>query len=145
MTTNTNGNINQTQELLFNEAPASWNTRYISPEGFECQLTLRAESGSELLEKVNGAISHLLNNDCTTYSYTRGGYRGKSCNSELKQTTSDSSAGNGQSNNPIWCSIHECEMKHWEKDGRVWYSHQAKGASAADIISGLTDSGFPIM
>ncbi len=21
------------------EAPASWNTRYISPEGFECQLT----------------------------------------------------------------------------------------------------------
>ena len=61
MTTNTNGKTNQTQELLFNEAPASWNTKYVSPEGFECQLTLRAESGSELLEKVNGAISHLLN------------------------------------------------------------------------------------
>ena len=62
--------------------------------------------------------------------------------SRLPQITS---AGNGQSNNPVWCSIHEYEMKHWEKDGRVWYSHQVKGASAADIITGLTDSGFPIM
>jgi hypothetical protein len=62
------------------EAPASWNTKYISPEGFECQLTLRAESGSDLLEKVNGAIFYLLNNDCIHYTYNRGRYRGPANN-----------------------------------------------------------------
>ena len=118
MTTNTNGNINQTQELLFNEAPASWNTRYISPEGFECQLTLRAESGSELLEKVNGAITHLLNSDCQPYSY-RGGY---SKNNQAKKSNGN---GKQQNSNPAWCAIHECEMKQWERDGRSWYSHKS--------------------
>jgi hypothetical protein len=107
------------------EAPASWNTRYISPEGFECQLTLRAESGSELLEKVNSAIGYLLGNDCVPYTYNRGGYRGKGGNNKPKQVPSENTAGNGQSNNPAWCSIHECEMKRWEKDGRVWFSHKA--------------------
>ena len=27
-------------ELPFNEAPASWNTRYLDPSGFECQMPL---------------------------------------------------------------------------------------------------------
>ena len=34
------------------EAPASWNTKYTSPEGFICQITLRADSGKELLENA---------------------------------------------------------------------------------------------
>ena len=34
--------------FIFSEAPASWNTRYLSPDGFICQLTLRGESGKEL-------------------------------------------------------------------------------------------------
>ena len=41
----------------FTESPASWNTRYITPDGFTCQLTLRAETGKELLERANSAIS----------------------------------------------------------------------------------------
>jgi hypothetical protein len=44
---NHNGKIND-----FPEAPASWNTKYITPEGFECQITLRGDSGTELLEKA---------------------------------------------------------------------------------------------
>ena len=28
-------------DVLFSEAPASWNTRYITPAGFACQITLR--------------------------------------------------------------------------------------------------------
>ena len=120
MTTNTNGNINQSHELLFNEAPASWNTRYISPEGFECQLTLRAETGQELLEKITGAISHLLNNGCQPYSY-RGGYP--------KNHPTKKSTGNGsqQVDNPGWCPIHQTEMKHWERDGKSWHSHNIDG------------------
>ena len=117
MITNSNGNPNQMQEILFTEAPASWNTRYISPEGFECQLTLRAESGSELLEKVNGAISHLLNSDCQPYSF-RGGY------SKNNQTKKSNGNGNQQNSNPSWCPVHQCEMKQWERDGRSWYSHK---------------------
>ena len=56
-----------TPEVLVSESPASWNTRYQSPEGFVCQLTLRAETGSELLKRVAAAIEHLLENDCTPY------------------------------------------------------------------------------
>ena len=102
------------------EAPASWNTRYVSPEGFECQLTLRAESGSELLEKVNSAIVYLLNNDCVPYTYNRGGYRTPANN----KSTNGNNADKDQPDDPAWCPIHQCQMKRWEKDGRVWYSHK---------------------
>ena len=111
------------QETQMAEAPASWNTRYISPEGFECQLTLRAESGSELLEKVNSAITYLLGNDCIPYTYNRGGYRGPA-NNKSKATKGGNNSGENQSDDPAWCSIHQCEMKRWEKDGRVWFSHK---------------------
>jgi hypothetical protein len=103
------------------EAPASWNTRYVNQEGFECQLTLRAESGSELLEKVNSAITYLLNNDCVPYTYNRGGFRGPTNKKSAKGNNQD----RDQSDDPAWCSIHQCEMKRWEKDGRVWYSHKS--------------------
>jgi hypothetical protein len=116
--------INSTKsETQMAEAPASWNTRYISPEGFECQLTLRAESGSELLEKVNSAIAYLLTNDCVPYTFNRGGYRGPA-NNKSKATEGGNNSAENQSNDPAWCPIHQCEMKRWEKDGRVWFSHK---------------------
>ena len=33
-------------------------------------------------------------------------------------------SGQDQSNDPAWCSIHQCEMKRWEKDGRIWFSQK---------------------
>ena len=39
-------------EVLFTESPASWNTRYLTPDGFICQLTLREDNGVRLLEKT---------------------------------------------------------------------------------------------
>ena len=105
-------NNDQNNDLLFSEAPASWNTRYIDPNGFECQFTLRNDNGLELLEKANSAIKHLLKNDCQPYSY-RGNNR-----------TNNSK---GQSNNAVICPIHDCEMRRWEKDGKVWYSHKVNG------------------
>ena len=118
----TNNNSTQSETQIA-EAPASWNTRYISPEGFECQLTLRAESGSELLEKVNGAIGYLLANDCIPYTYNRGGYRGP-VNNKSKVAKGGNNSGENQFDDPAWCPIHQCEMKRWEKDGRLWYSHK---------------------
>lgn len=107
-------------ETQMAEAPAFWNTRHISLEGFECQLTLRSESGSELLEKVNSAIVYLLNNECIPYTHNRRGYRVPANN----KSTNGNKSGQDQSNDPVWCPIHECEMKRWEKDGRLWFSHK---------------------
>ena len=57
----TNENVNtQNGDYTFSEAPASWNTRYIHPSGYECQITLRGETGTELLEKVQNAIEYLI-------------------------------------------------------------------------------------
>ena len=39
------------------EAPASWPTKYVTPDGFVCQLTLLGESGKDLLEKANAALN----------------------------------------------------------------------------------------
>lgn len=44
-------------ESDFTEAPASWNTRYVTPEGYVCQITLRGDSGKDLLEKADIALN----------------------------------------------------------------------------------------
>ena len=108
----------------FPEAPASWNTRYIDPNGFECQITLRGENGTELLEKAEKAITYLLSNACTPYTYSRNG----STKVEIKSSESkkDEAQASGK-DNPAWCPIHQCEMKRWDKNGRVWYSHKVDG------------------
>jgi len=117
-------NNHNTKVNDFPEAPASWNTRYIDPHGFDCQITLRGETGSDLLEKATNAINYLLKNGCTPYVYYRNGSRqteskvGVSKNEEVKNDGKD---------NPAWCPIHQCEMKRWDKNGRVWYSHKVDG------------------
>ena len=108
-----NSNTNQINELQLNEAPASWNTRNVDPNGYECQITLRAVSGQELLEKIRGAIAYLMENDCIPYNY-HGGYR----SNPSKVAKDDNSKGDGQSNIQSWCSIHQCKMKLWEREDR---------------------------
>jgi len=87
-------------ETAFLEAPASWNTRYLA-QGFACQLTLRSESGRDLLEKANAALSFLLESGFTPDVYHQKG------NGDRKL-----------------CPIHQVEMRRYEKDGRFWYSHK---------------------
>ena len=116
---NHNGKVND-----FPEAPASWNTRYITPEGFECQITLRGENGTELLEKAGKAITYLLYNACTPYTYYRNGSR--QVERKPKEGNKEELKDNGN-DNPAWCPIHQCEMKRWDKNGRVWYSHKVDG------------------
>lgn len=115
---------NQNNDFLFSEAPASWNTRYVDPNGFECQFTLRAENGQELLEKANSAIAYLLKHNCEPYSYNRNSYRAKRSNNNPADNNKGSTNGNDSN---IWCSIHETVMPRWEKDGRVWHSHKIDG------------------
>ena len=122
-----NGNNNQSPKPNdFPEAPASWNTRYVDPNGFECQITLRGETGSELLEKAAIAINYLLQNSCTPYAFYRNGNHQTETKSNGDKKDEGESNGKDK-NNQSWCPIHQCEMKRWDKDGRVWYSHKVDG------------------
>ena len=101
----TEQNNNQTT-VNFQEAPASWNTHYIDPSGFECQLTLRSASGADLLKKAGAALGALVVAGCTpaVINHTKG-------NSHEQPTM-------------VVCELHNAEMKKHEKDGQVWYSHK---------------------
>jgi hypothetical protein len=92
--------MNENSEIRFTESPASWNVRYVDPRGFVCQLTLRSDSGKELLEKVSNALSHLLEQGCQPYQYSRDGQNTK------------------------WCSTHNVSMRQYSKNGKTWYSHK---------------------
>lgn len=116
---NHNGKIND-----FPEAPASWNTRYIDPNGFECQITLRGDSGSELLEKAANAITYLLKNGCTPFVFYRNGSQKPATHTEESKKEDIKP---DDKDNPAWCPIHQCDMKRWDKNGRVWYSHKVDG------------------
>ena len=120
-------NNSSNNDVLFNEAPASWNTRYITPDGFECQLTIRGEKGAEVLEKASTALAYLLKTDCIPYAYHCKNHR-------ALQTSANDANGNGSSNDEpatqddSFCPIHQCEMKRWEKNGKTWYSHKVNGS-----------------
>jgi hypothetical protein len=91
-------------ETKFLEAGASWNTKFVTPSGFTCQLTLRSDSGLELLEKADAALTFLLEkgySPCDNNNHHNG-----------KETK--------------LCPIHNCDMKHREKDGKTWFSHKAE-------------------
>ena len=89
-------------DVLFTEAAASWNTRYVTPQGFVCQITIRGDNGKDLLEKANIALNFL----------TQHGYLPDSGNRR-----------NGKGEVRM-CPIHQCEMRRYEKDGKSWYSHK---------------------
>ncbi len=132
MIAKTQNETNKNGLASFDEAPASWNTRYIDPNGFECQITLRGESGSELLERAASAIACLLKNGCLPYCYRLPSTRKETppeepVNPPDSNGTNGGNGGNGKTGNPAWCPLHHCEMRRWEKDGRVWYSHKVDG------------------
>jgi len=88
--------------IPYTEAPASWNTSYVTHDGFVCRITIRGENGRDLLEKADVAMSFLIEHgyqpDQKPVRFNRG---------DVRQ-----------------CPIHKCDMKSYEKDGRTWYSHK---------------------
>lgn len=98
---------------LMSEAPASWNTRYVTPDGFICQLTLRGDTGKDLLEKANAALNWLKDNQFLP------------CENNSFHNRQSISTNSNNPSSPNLCPIHQCEMKRWEKDGRIWFSHRA--------------------
>jgi len=51
----------------YTEASATWSIRYIDPSGFECLLSIQAETGAEALRKAEVAITHLTEAKCIPY------------------------------------------------------------------------------
>lgn len=104
--TDNNGNTKTTAATppTFTEAPASWNVRYVTADGFEAQLTLRGENGTQVLDRAAIALKHLVE---------QGGL-----------PTGGKSNGNGATNPAAFCTIHNVTMKRHEKDGQIWYSHK---------------------
>jgi len=111
--------MNENTTPRFSESPVSWNTKYITVDGFECQLTLRGESGQEVLDRANGAMAYLLKNGCKPCAC------GKSYSRQPK-TGDGTHSHNGTNGNEgsHTCPIHNVEMRRFEKDGRTWYSHK---------------------
>jgi len=109
------------------EAPASWNTKYVTPDGFVCQLTLRGENGKDLLDCANAALSWLRENGFIPSDFN--GYRSRNNGNKSENNPQPSNAdGNGKQDlSENFCPIHQCEMKRWEKNGKVWYSHKIDG------------------
>ncbi len=124
--------LNDNGSSQFSESPASWNTKYLDPSGFECQLTLRADNGQDLLEKATNAISFLLANACTPAIFFRNGtYKSSSGTKEqgISKVSGKEADDIDVSSSHAWCPIHSCEMKKWEKGGKVWYSHKTEDGS----------------
>ena len=97
------------EPIAYSEAPASWNTSYITPDGFTCRITLRGETGKDLLEKAGIAITFLLEHG-------------------FKPEKSASKSGSTRGDTKL-CPIHQVEMKHFEKNNKSWYSHKLDDGS----------------
>jgi len=95
----------------FAEAPASWNVRYRTPEGFDAMLTLRGASGEDVLPRAERAIVWLQEHGCeptTGHGGNDNGYKEDEQEPDTKV-----------------CPIHHVAMKRREKQGDVWWSHKA--------------------
>ena len=118
-----NNSINPSEQLVgYSEALVTWSVRYIDfPTGFQCQLSLQAESSSEVLAKAKGALEYLVEAKCLpSHSESSNGYK-KLDASNGGPTVLVKPDGNG--NNPV-CPLHGVEMTKWSKNGRSWYAHR---------------------
>ncbi len=111
----------QSTGINFSEAPASFNVRFTDANGFESMLTIRGQTGMEVLEKSIAATNFLLESGCKPFVNSRIGYRPTEIKPEGENGSNHDGNGN---NNPAWCAIHHLEMKRYEKGERNWYSHK---------------------
>jgi hypothetical protein len=98
------------------DEPASWSTHYMDPSGFECELTLRAANGADLLKKAGAALLNLVNAGCQPVQRVAN-IGGGSKPIEAPKMPDGSP-------DPTWCTIHGLAMSRHEKNGQIWFSHK---------------------
>lgn len=107
--------MTDTNELRnWTEAPASV-TVQVRLAGYDTALTLRGDSGAEVLPKLQAALGWLEEHGAepTTSHTPTGNGNGGGGN------------GGGANGDPKICPIHHVAMQRREKNGDVWYSHKA--------------------
>ena len=114
-----NSSDSMVNQVGYSEALATWAVRYVDPSGFECMLSLQAETGAEALKKAESALTHLVNMKCIPLE--KGTLKADQKNNGYKPGATVLVKTDGS--NPI-CPIHGIEMKKWSKNGRTWYSHR---------------------
>ena len=122
-----NETVTPKNNAVVTEAAASWNTRYVTPAGFVCQFTLRGDSGKDLLEKANAALTWLLENNYLPCENTfKPKWDGKKSENKNNANPPVSPQNGDAAAQPAsnTCPIHHCEMKRFEKNGRIWFSHK---------------------
>jgi hypothetical protein len=102
--------MTETTTRTWTEAPASANIKF-TLNGFDTMLTLRGDSGADLLPKLEAAMDWLAKKGATP---TSNGHR-----------NGGSNGGNGQAETRV-CPVHHTPMKlRRGKGGDAWYSHKA--------------------
>ncbi|MGB8645440.1 MAG: hypothetical protein WCF84_09395 [Anaerolineae bacterium] len=125
-----------------NEAPYSVNVFTRNPGGFEMRFTLRAMSEAALFQRVESLIGRLLQSG---YEPSGRGVDRREGGSALARAPEPQSplpmaeplfddawtGGEMEAELPqesaSWCPIHNLEMRRYERNGEVWYSHKAQG------------------
>ena len=119
----TNTSLHPSERLVgYSEALATWTTRYIDPAGYECLLSIQAETGSEVLTKAEGALERLAELKCVPHSQKQPN-NGNEQKKFEEPTPTIQVKQDASSEKPI-CPIHGVEMTKWNKNGRSWHAHR---------------------
>ena len=103
------------------EAPASVNIK-ARVQGYDVMITLRGESGADVMPKLKSAIDWLINNGAAATG--NSGNRVAKQKAAPQPATMQAPTLPDGSPDPAYCSIHGVVMKRREKDGQVWHSHK---------------------
>ncbi len=131
-------------EAGMSEAPYSVNFLARNASGFEMQFTLRATSEAALFERVESLTARLLQSgfepigrsqgrrEAASPTVTRAPEPPKAELPAAEPLFEDAWTGGEleaevPQDSPSWCPIHNVEMRRYERNGEVWYSHKAQG------------------
>ena len=110
----------QPQARTWTEAPASATIRALDPAGFDVLLTLRGDSGAELLPRLSSAVDWLR---AQGYTPVRNGHQ-EAAQQQTGDTESDVLTDDRGKRYKV-CAKHDAKMyEKTGKDGQRWYSHQ---------------------
>lgn len=105
------------------EAPASVNIK-AKIQGYDVMLTLRGESGADVMPKLKTAIDWLINHGAAPTGFGNGGNGPAKQTAATQPATTQAPTLPDGSVDPAWCPIHQVAMKRRENESGVWYSHK---------------------
>ena len=108
----------------FSEAPASFNIKAESPDGYDCMLTLRSDSTADLMPRALKALEWLADNGFRpTRPFGRPAADAPAAAPAAGSSNGSSTSANGDT---AVCPLHDAVMtRRTGRNGDSWYSHKA--------------------